>query len=990
MKKIIFSNLLWGSALLSVTLFFYFTGTGLETAELKFYDFRAKMSAASSAKNEIAIIEINDDTISKIGRWPWPRSEVADMLLWLSSSTARPSVIGLNILFSEPEKNSELELGDYLKSRYLALVADKKIKETTKDSDFSKIIDEAQAGFDNDPKLAAAVADAGNVVLPMLIKTGESSSKPEPEPQWLKKFSPAIGHSAAQADIAAEGSQITVPLEVMGSSAAGVGYVNVFADSDGTLRREYPFSPYDRSFYPSFASEIVRVRLKLTPQEVIFSPGALAAFGHNKIPLDQSSSVLVAFNKNKSSFKHYSFYDVMSGKIVPETFKNKIVLIGFTAQGMGAPYATPVESNLQAVEFTANVIGDILEGRFISRPEWASQAELGLIVFAGLLVIFLLPRLNAGLGAGLTVLLSGSLVGWGIFLFTSKSMWLKTLYPSCLLVAGYILIVIKRFFSAEKKKEFMEVSATETNKMLGLYLQGQGMLDLAFEKFLLCPGDGTMKDLLYNLALDFERKLQFSKAVAVYGHISLNDPAYKDIKDKMEMLTKASNEAVVGGGPGEKPVSDAAMPVEESSTSSSAISKLGRYEITKELGKGEMGMVYLGRDPKINRLVALKTMSFEEGADEKTMKELKERFFREAQAAGKLSHPNIVKIFDTGEEKKTAYIAMEPLKGDSLKKRTAKGSLLPVDKVLEYIEKSSEALDYAHKNGIIHRDIRPPNIMLLEDGTVRVTNFGTAGAQESAEAATAAVTDSSYYISPEQIAGQKADGRADIFSLGVTMFELLTGARPWNDALGTLFFQITADPCPDPMVRNPALSKDIVAVIDRALKKKPNERYQTAGQMAEDIKNILRKKPLPAESPKAAAYPAKPSGWAPEQKKPVIAPQVKPAPAQAAAGPQSSGGRLAATASQAPIAKPQPQKPAPRGTGGNRDVEAFVPTPQPKPEAAKPEDQAQAPAPNSKAAGSLVAGFAKPTSGWDFEKIRSLIYTEEENKSKEENKNKNK
>ena len=800
MKKIFFSNLLWGSALSLVTLFFYFTATGLETAELKFYDFRARMSAASSVKNEIAIIEINDDSISKIGRWPWPRSKVADMLLWLSSSTARPSVIGLNILFSEPEKNSGVELGDYLKTRYSELVAEKKIKETAKDSDFLKIIDEARAGLDNDTKLAAAVAAAGNVVFPMFVKTGEADSKPEPEPQWLKKFAPVIAHSAPPADIQNEGTQITVPLEVLSSSAAGVGHINVFADLDGTVRREHPFIPYNRSFYPSFASEILRVRLKLTPQEVTLSPGALAVFGRNKIPLDQASSVLVAFNKSRTSFKHYSFYNVMNGKIVPEAFKDKIVLIGLTAQGVGTPYVTPVESNLQAVEFTANVIGDILEGRFISRPEWAFQTELGLIIFTGLFVIFLLPRLKAGLGAGLTALMLGSLAGAGVFLFTSKGMWLKTLYPAFLLIAGYIFIVSKRFFSTEKKKELIEVSAIETNKMLGLSFQGQGMLDLAFEKFRLCPVAGTMKDLLYNLALDFERTRQFNKAVAVYGHISVKDPAYKDIKDRMEMLIKASNGAVFGGQLDGKAGGDAAMLV----AGSSAIPTLGRYEITKELGKGAMGIVYPGKDPKIN---------------------------------------------------------------------------------------------------------------------------------------------------------------------------------------------------PDPVVCNPALTKGIVAVIDKALKTNPDERYQTAGHMAEDIKNTLYKKPLSAEVTKTPAAggrpvsPRHPSGLGGR----VAGSQ--PAPAVQAAKPQA---QISPALELTPRGNHDVVSPQPLGRGEGLELTmkvkppvALAPGPQPKPEPAAPARAAQESAkPAPEAVSKPVAGrmtapeatatpeadLMTPAGGRDFEKTLPLIYPEEENK----------
>ena len=217
---------------------------------------------------------------------------------------------------------------------------------------------------------------------------------------------------------------------------------------------------------------------------------------------------------------------------------------------------------------------------------------------------------------------------------------------------------------------------------------------------------------------------------------------------------------------------------------SSTVPTLGRYEITKELGKGAMGIVYLGRDPKINRVVAIKTLRFEEGTDEKTLKELKERFFREAQAAGNLSHPSIVKIYDAGEEQDIAYMAMELLKGNDLKKWCAKGSLLPVEKTLDYMATAAETLDYAHKNGVIHRDIKPANIMLLENGELRVADFGIARIQASSKTATGTVLGTPYYMSPEQIAGKKVDGRADLFSLGVTLYELLTGERPWKGRVG--------------------------------------------------------------------------------------------------------------------------------------------------------------------------------------------------------------
>ncbi|MEK7722590.1 MAG: CHASE2 domain-containing protein, partial [Elusimicrobiota bacterium] len=321
MRKFIFSDILWGTALTLAALFFYFTATGLETAELKFYDFRARLSAGVPARSDIAVIEINDDSISKIGRWPWSRSKIADMLILLSSEPAKPSVIGLNILFSEPEKNGDVQLADLLKNKYTALVAEKKIKETGKDSEFLRAIDQAKKDMDNDVKLAEATVAAGNVVLPLFFDTGIPASKPRPEPGWMTRLAPSISHKAGPAEVSAEGSAITAPIDLLASSAAGAGHVNVFSDMDGAVRREYPFIPYGQNFYPSFAAEIVRIRLGLTPEKVILSPGSSAVFGKSVMRLDPLSSALISFNKARP-FKYYSFYDVMTGKIVPEAFKD--------------------------------------------------------------------------------------------------------------------------------------------------------------------------------------------------------------------------------------------------------------------------------------------------------------------------------------------------------------------------------------------------------------------------------------------------------------------------------------------------------------------------------------------------------------------------------------------------------------------------------------------------------------------------------------------
>jgi serine/threonine-protein kinase len=266
---------------------------------------------------------------------------------------------------------------------------------------------------------------------------------------------------------------------------------------------------------------------------------------------------------------------------------------------------------------------------------------------------------------------------------------------------------------------------------------------------------------------------------------------------------------------------------------------LGRYEIIKELGRGAMGVVYLGKDPKIQRSVAIKTMRLDE-IDPENLQEVKERFFREAESAGRLSHPNIVTIFDAGEEQELGYIAMEVLDGADLKEYSKKDKLLPVKQVIEIVAKVADALDYAQSQGIVHRDVKPANIMMLKDGTIKVADFGIARITTSSKTQTGVVLGTPSYMSPEQLSGAKVDGRSDLFSLGVVLFELLTGSKPFEaDSMATLMFQIANQPHQSPTNFRPDLPPAILAIIDRALTKDVTLRYQRGNEMAQELRACL-------------------------------------------------------------------------------------------------------------------------------------------------------
>jgi serine/threonine protein kinase len=266
------------------------------------------------------------------------------------------------------------------------------------------------------------------------------------------------------------------------------------------------------------------------------------------------------------------------------------------------------------------------------------------------------------------------------------------------------------------------------------------------------------------------------------------------------------------------------------------VTKLGRYEVLSELGKGAMGVVYLAKDPVIGRLVAVKTIRNSQGDDDDSeSREFRERFVREAQTAGILSHPNIVTIHDIGEdvESRTSFIAMEYIEGRNLKTLLGDKKKFTWEEVADLIAQIGEALDYAHRKGIIHRDIKPANIILTTDGKVKITDFGIAKVASSNLTTTGQFLGTPNYMSPEQVSGAPVDGRSDIFSLGVVLYELLTNRKPFQgDNLTAISYKIVHEDFTPPADLSHEVPLDFNAIVARAMAKDPWNRYQRGKDMA--------------------------------------------------------------------------------------------------------------------------------------------------------------
>jgi len=344
--------------------------------------------------------------------------------------------------------------------------------------------------------------------------------------------------------------------------------------------------------------------------------------------------------------------------------------------------------------------------------------------------------------------------------------------------------------------------------------------------------DAVVGDL-YALGNQLELRGRTVQASAVYRHLARIDNTYRDVSVRLKRLMDADR-VKPKPAPAPEPAALAVAPVPQSTGNGKEPQRLGRYVLEREIGRGAMGTVYLGRDTAINRQVAIKDIPLAAEFSDGELVEARSRFFREAETAGRLNHPNIVTIYDVGEERGLAYIAMEYLKGRHLSDFAAPSTLMDARKVLEIVAQAAEALGFAHKQQVVHRDIKPANLM-YDAGTnvLKITDFGIARLTGAGNTRTGIVLGTPSFMSPEQLEGRTVTGHSDLFSLGVSLFQLLTGQLPFvADSMTGLMQQIAEAPHPPLRAYRPDLPECVDRVIDRALAKNPESRFDSGGQMA--------------------------------------------------------------------------------------------------------------------------------------------------------------
>jgi len=588
--------------------------------------------------------------------------------------------------------------------------------------------------------------------------------------------------------------EIEAPLAQFANNVAGIGYIGYSDPHNLPL-----VIKHKDSYFPNLA--LLLAARNLENIEVQLGKG---------IRLEQ-----IRINTdNKLQIRPFSypklvidqFLDILNGKIPLTKYKDKIVLIGTVS------YSKPYGDKSSTL-VVANTLTSLLNQDFITVPDWAIWLQTGIFILLLVYLGFLWEYLTWGTGLVVSICLV-IVLGLLYFILLGKGLLVQLMLLTLLVSIGHIVLQLKRWVVTYQDVFRLLPDAVESNRLLGLAFQGQGHLELAFEKFRLCPANDPTICLLYNLGLDYERKREFRQASTVYRYIETQQPDFRDIAQRLVNLkTKKSLNN---------------WRLEESG------SILGRYQIEKPLGKGAMGTVYLGKDAKLNRLVAIKTLPLSQEFETEELQEATVRFFQEASAAGRLKHANIVSIYDAGEEQDLAYISMEFFKGGTLVPYTQTDNLLPITTVIDIVILMAEALDYAHSKGVIHRDIKPANIMYNPaTNKIKITDFGIARITDTIRTRTGIVLGTPSYMSPEQLASKELDGRSDLFSLGVMFYQLVSGALPFeSDSLTTLIFKIANEPHTDIGKVCPELPENIKQVINIALSKEIKSRYQSGTQFA--------------------------------------------------------------------------------------------------------------------------------------------------------------
>jgi len=797
---------------------------GFQAPERSVYDLVSKALPAGTVSSAVAVVAIDNAAIKAIGSWPWPRDRIAATVDRLRGFGVR--AIGITLPLTEPQTPPALAglIDDATKSR-------RKLSGTLK---------RWAVQLDSDADLVRAIARQGRVVLSAGYSRGESRSD-------RGGNGPASGFDALKpakvqkpgfftfliAPPAPPSLTVRAPLTRFVSAAAGVG-----VNPDPRSVESIPAMPLavrnGDKVYPGFITLLSALARRIPTANITVMPRTGVRIGNKTVivaPDLDYRPLPPASGKNAERVPVISVARLWESSFSGRRLKNKTVLIGLTR-----PDLTPLVRGSGGVElppvvWAAHSVASLLELSHVKMPVAFYGLQRGLILLLAAALLLMPRRWHGRTGLIVTGVVSLVMLNTELVVLITNQLWLPMAVPTLFLLTAQAVLSARRVSLVGAGMQLKELA--EVRRDYAGTLKHQGRLDDAFTQYRKSPRHQGLLEPLYELGLAYESRRQFTKAIAVFAYAAQIKPAFRDIRGRLKRLKK------VEAGLGARPLAGSAPGNKTVILNDSGIENpmLGHYRLEREIGRGAMAIVYLATDEKLGRKVAVKALSLTDEFKGEALQEAQERFRREAEAAARLSHPNIVTIYETGEDHDLEYIVMDYAEGESLEDYTDPDDLLTVWEALDVGVQVADALDYAHERQVVHRDVKPSNIIYdRETGMVKVTDFGIACLTDSSRTRTGTVLGTPSYMSPEQAAGKKLDGRSDLFSLGVTLYQLLTGRLPFiGDSFANLIYRITTQKHPAIKKIRPSLNASISRIINRTLQKDPNERYDDGAELSEAL-----------------------------------------------------------------------------------------------------------------------------------------------------------
>jgi CHASE2 domain-containing sensor protein len=693
--------------------------------------------------------------------------------------------------------------------------------------------------FENQAAIVSAIKDAGNLVLPITAQTTKRSSDVAANDCRQHTIFSSEENAANAAPDIKEASGVLGLANSLCDGAANAGYGDYWPDSDGIIRRTHLLVKSGTRIFPALALAVAQASHTTSDA----SAGSLQLNGTHRIEMDDSristgpafTSLIRYYQSNNSetAFSTVSAEDLLNGEIPEDLLRDRIVLIGNLAANETVGYRTPFSQNVSPAVMLATAISNLLQTDFVLRPYWLGTAELAFLFILGVAFFLSAPSMSVNRAATSIVLLGVALMTMEAYLFIAHGIWVQLVTATLFTVLGIGTIQATDKFRLTSNGG----TSPETPPEPAAHMDTNDQLDLAFSVLRQQPPTEETKKRLYAIAVTHGKLKEYSKAERVLIYLAALDPKYRDVSEKLKKLSgarKKSHETTI--------LPEVEEATEAGTENTGSIHTLGRYQLDRTLGRGAMATVYLGTDPNINRKVAIKTIALAEEFSDADLEAAKAQFRREAESAGRLNHPNIIAIYDTGEDGNVAYLAMEYFEGKALNYYAQSTNLLPPNWVLELTARAAEALHYAHGQGVVHRDIKPANLMYdAATDTLKITDFGIARLTDTSRTKTGIILGTPSYMSPEQLAASAVTGKSDLYSLAITMYQLLTGTTPFrSDSIPKLMDKIINDKHkPVSSIRDDVpICVDVV--LDQALAKQPEDRFANGRAMALALRDCVK------------------------------------------------------------------------------------------------------------------------------------------------------